>query len=53
MVGVALRGFGVWIPIKEFVKGVRITSRTRIVEGISLSMEGSRALTWFVDLKGE
>jgi hypothetical protein len=43
----------VWIPIKEFVKGARITSRSRIVEGLSLCVEGSRALAWFGELKGE
>jgi hypothetical protein len=43
----------VWILFKEFVKGARITSRSRILEGLSLCVEGSRALAWFGELKGE
>jgi hypothetical protein len=43
----------VWIPIKEVVNGARITSRSWIVKGISLCVEGSRALAWFGELKGE
>jgi hypothetical protein len=50
---IALLGSGVWIPIKEFVKGVRITSSSRVVEGHSLCVVGSRDLTWFEELTGE
>jgi hypothetical protein len=48
-----LRGYGVWIPIKEVVKGARIMSRFWIVKGLSLCVEGSRALAWFGELKEE
>jgi hypothetical protein len=53
MTGVALRGSGALIPIKEFVKGARITSRSRIVEVFWPCVEGSRALALFGKLKGE
>jgi hypothetical protein len=43
----------VLITIKEFVKDVRITTRSWIVEGLSLCVEGSRAITLFGEFKGE
>jgi hypothetical protein len=50
MVGIALLGSRVWIPNKEFVRCMRIISRSRIMEGNSLCVVDSRALTWFEEL---
>jgi hypothetical protein len=39
--------------LREVCKGARITSRSPIVEGLSICVEESRVLAQFGELKGE
>jgi hypothetical protein len=43
----------VWIPIKKFVKGLSVSSRSWIMEGLLLYVEGLRVVALFGELTGE